>query len=169
MRLRHLPGRRIGEADVADLAGVHQVVERAHGLVDGREPIPGVHPIEIDVVGLQPAERLLARGDDVLSTGPAGVRIARIQIPEELGGDDDAVAAAAVASDEVTDDFFRVALRVDVRGVDEIPAALDEARDDSVRIRYVRSPSPIFAEGHRAEAERTDAESGVSERDVLVE
>ena len=60
LRLRHLPRRRVGEADVADLARAHQIVERAHRLLDGRVRVPGVHPVEIDVVGLQAAQRLLA-------------------------------------------------------------------------------------------------------------
>ena len=36
LRLRRLPGRRVGKADVADLARAHQIVERAHRLLDRR-------------------------------------------------------------------------------------------------------------------------------------
>jgi len=157
LRLRDLPRRRVGEADVAGLSRPHEVVERAHRLVDRRELIPAVHPVQIDVIGLQPPQRLLARGCDRLPARAAAVRIALIEVAEELGRDDDAVAARAVASDEVADDLLGVPLRVDVGGVDEIAAAFHEARDDGFGLGDARPPAPVVAERHRPETEGTDA------------
>ena len=51
--LRHPPGRSIGDSDVEHLALTHQVVERSHRFFGGRELIPDVHPVQIDVVGFQ--------------------------------------------------------------------------------------------------------------------
>ena len=134
--LRHLPRRRVGYADVAHLAGAHQVVERAHRLVDRRELVPGVHPVEVDVVGLQAAQRLLARGDDVLARGAAGVRIAGVKVREELRGNDHAVATRAIVGDEVADDLLRVAAGVAVGGVDEVAAQFQVAGDDRLGVGH---------------------------------
>jgi len=46
----------------------------------------------------------------------------------ELGGQDDVVAAAA--GERLADDDLRLALRVDVRGVDEVDPVVQRAVDD---------------------------------------
>ena len=76
LRLRDLPRRRVGEADVADLA--RRARDRRARASSPRSAcaVPGVHPVEIDVVGLQAAQRLLARRDDRLAAGAAAVGIA---------------------------------------------------------------------------------------------
>ena len=35
----------------------HQIVQRAHDLFHGRQTVPGVQEVEVDVVGLQSLER----------------------------------------------------------------------------------------------------------------
>jgi hypothetical protein len=80
-------------------------------------------------------------------------------LPEELRGNDDAVAPRAIAADEVADDLFGVALGVDVRGVDEIAAALKELRHDRLGLGHRRSPAPVFAKRHSAQTEWTHAKS----------
>src|SRR5258705_266019 len=77
-----------------------------------------------------PPRRLLASAPTRLPARAAAVRIALMEVAEELGRDDGAVAACAVASDQVADDLLGMPLRVDVGGVDEIAAAIHEARDD---------------------------------------
>ena len=52
---------RVGDADVEHLAGAHRVVERPHRLLDRGVPVPEVHPVEVDVVGAQPAQAGLQR------------------------------------------------------------------------------------------------------------
>src|ERR1700722_17169395 len=51
-----LRGREIGAADVADLALLDQVVERAQCLFDRRRRIGTMQLIEVDPIGLQPAQ-----------------------------------------------------------------------------------------------------------------
>ena len=80
------------EAEVADLPVAHEVVERAHRLFDRRRRVPGVHPVEVDVARLQSTERLLALRDDGLPAGAAAVRIARIEVAQEFGRQDEAIA-----------------------------------------------------------------------------
>ncbi len=62
-----------------------------------------------------------------------------------------------------------VPLRVPVRGVDEVSAAVDVGVEDSLRLLRLRAPAPLLAERHGSEAERADAETGVSDRDVVSE
>ena len=50
-RLHQLPGGVVRAADVADLAGAHQRVERVERLLQRRLPVPLVHLVEVDVVG----------------------------------------------------------------------------------------------------------------------
>jgi hypothetical protein len=64
-----------------------------------------------------------------------------------------------VAPDVVADDLFGMTLRVEVRGIDEIPAELDIAVDDLLRFFDAGAPAKFFAEGHRAKAERTDTQT----------
>ena len=66
-RPRHLVGQEVGAADVADLAGVDEVVEGAQRLVDRRRRVGRVQLIEVDVVGAESPQRGLHGGQDVLA------------------------------------------------------------------------------------------------------
>ena len=100
---------------------------------------------------------------------PPPFGIAGVEVAAELRRDDEAIAPGGMAAEVVADDLLGVALRVEVRGVDEVAAELDEAIDDLLRLLDAGAPAQVFAEGHRAEAERADAEAGAAERDVVVE
>ncbi len=56
VRARHIPGGSIGEAVVADLAGAHQIGERRDHFFHRRHGVPGVQPVQIDEIGIQPCE-----------------------------------------------------------------------------------------------------------------
>src|SRR5258705_1607444 len=159
----------VGDADVADLAGAHQVLERRHRFLDRRVHVPVVQPIEIDVVGLEAAQRILAGRDNVLAARSTAVGVSRIEVAAELRRDDEAVAPGGVASEMIADDLLGVAFRVEVRGVDEVAAKLDEAVDDSLRLLDAGTPAEIFPEGHPAKANRAEAEAGAPERHIVVE
>jgi len=79
---------------------------------------------EIDVIGLQAAQRVLARGNDRLAPRASSVGISGVEIPAELRREDEALAPRRVMPDVIADDLLGVALRVEVRGVDEIAAAV---------------------------------------------
>ena len=71
---RDVPGRRVRNAQVLDFPGAH---EAGHGLQQffgGRDAVPDVQPIEVDVVGAQTPKRALQRGVQVLGAGAAGLR-----------------------------------------------------------------------------------------------
>src|ERR671921_1032636 len=62
----YLPAGKVGAADVADLARVHQIVERRDRLLDRGRAVPTVDLIQVYVVGVEPPEAGLAGRDDVL-------------------------------------------------------------------------------------------------------
>jgi hypothetical protein len=109
LRLRHLPGRGVGKTDVAYLAGFDEIIERPQGLLHRREAVPVVQVVEVDVIGLQAPQRLVALRDDRLAARTAAVRIAGKQVAEELGRDDVAVARPAL-DEEVADDLLGMPL-----------------------------------------------------------
>ena len=128
-----------------------------------------MHPVEIDIACLEPAKRLLAGGDNRFAVGAAAVGIASVHAAEELGGEDDAIALAGMLAEVIADDLFRMSLGIGIGGVDEVAAFVDESVENRFRVLHGRSPSPVFAEGHRPETERRNTKSGVAERDVMIE
>ena len=52
-RFHREPRWEVREADVADLPGAHDVVERAHGLLDGGVLVDAVDPVEVDEIELR--------------------------------------------------------------------------------------------------------------------
>ena len=83
--------------------------------------------VEVDVVGLQPAQARVERPADVERGELAGVGPV-VHVAVELGRDDRPLAPAAALGEPVADDGFRGALArrsaVDVGGVEEIDALL---------------------------------------------
>jgi hypothetical protein len=80
--------------DVADLAGPHQVGESAEGLLDVGFRTGSVYLVEVDVVGVQPAQGGLDLADDPPAGAAPVVRVLTHR-HEELGGQDDVVAPAS--------------------------------------------------------------------------
>ena len=64
LRLDDLAGGEGGRADVADLALVDEVGQRAERLVDVGVRVGAVDLVEVDPVGVQAPERVLDLGDD---------------------------------------------------------------------------------------------------------
>ena len=60
----------LGEADVADVARLHQLRDRADGLLDRHVGEDAAGPVDVDVVGAEPAERV---GEEVLDRRRAQV------------------------------------------------------------------------------------------------
>src|SRR5215472_1993444 len=168
-RLHDLPGRPVGDADVADVAVPDHRVERAHRLLDRRRRIEAVDLVEVDVVELQALQARLQPGDDVAARRTAHVR-ARARLAEHLGRDDDALARNLEILQRLPGDLLRPAARVDIGGVDEVDAGVERAADDALRVVLLQpadlSPQAFTAaaERHRAEAELGDEHAGATER-----
>jgi hypothetical protein len=179
----------VGEADVAHLAGLHQPRQRFELFVDrgGGGLLGGVvvqraksrhvtlgpvDLVEVDHIGLQPAQAAFARGNDVrgghaLVLAHPGHAAGR---PRHLGGQHQLFAGAWILLEPVADDGFGRAAglglgrhRVHLRGVDEIHAALQRAAEDGMRIGFV----DLFTEGHGAKADGGDVQVAGAELDCL--
>ena len=85
---------------------------------------------------------------------------------ENLGRNDDFVAARVVL-ERLADDLFGSAIRVGIRGVEEIDAHLDGFADQRTALLLGQSPGMIaalgHAERHAAEAERRNFEAGMTQ------
>ena len=76
VRPAHGGGRDLAQADRPDLAGLDQVGQRADAVFDRHALVPAVQVVEVDDVGLQPrqavvAVRLMASGGRRSRAGPA--------------------------------------------------------------------------------------------------
>ena len=152
----------VGAGHVADLALPHQLVEGGKRFFEGRVGVVEVGVVEIDVVGLQSLERVLAGRGDVLRRKSLALGMLR-----DLGRDHDLVAVAA-ALHPVADDRLRLTAcvagnpgRVGVGRVDEVAARLGIGVEHLERLRFVCGE----AEDVAAEVEGEDAEFGTADRD----
>ncbi len=165
LRPARVPRGDIRQPDVPDLAGPHQIVERAHDFLHGSQHVPGVHEIEIDVVGSESAQRAFERAQNVLAAIASGIRVVGLGAEAEFGGDHDLVPQIALAN-ELTDPGFADPVGVEVSGIDEIAATVDVPIEDLPGRVLVGSPTPVGAEGHRAQGEAADAQSGVAQSEI---
>ena len=160
---RDLPPEEVADAAVADLALPGQVVQRPQRFLEGSHRVGAVDVVEVDVVGLHAPEARLARGDQVHAGSAEGVRGApRREVA--LRRDEDLVAPDL--RQEAADDVLRFSARVDVRGIQEVPAAVHVRLHDPVRRRFVASPSG-GAERHRAQRDARHEQARAAEVPVF--
>src|ERR1700735_3163878 len=107
--------------------------------------------------------------DDRLAPGTAAVGIARIEISAEFRGNDQPLPAARMAADMVPDGLLRIALGIEVRGVDEVAAEFDVPIQNPLRFLDARAPSKIFTKSHRPQAEWAYPKTGTAEGHVMIE
>jgi hypothetical protein len=124
------------------------VIQGTHELLDPSENVTGVHPIQVDAVGLQSTQARLDRGDYFLAVVAGTVRITRIGLVRELGGEHEPVAAPF---EQLADDGFRRPIRVYVGGVDDIAASVGEQVQHPCADSGGCPPAPVFTEGHGAQ------------------
>ena len=91
-----LLGPPLRDADVERLAGVHDVGERLHRLLQRRLVVVAVRLVEVDVVGAEPAQRAVDRLQDVLAGQAVVVVPAGPGRPVDLGEDLQPLAALAL-------------------------------------------------------------------------
>ena len=166
LRLDDQVGREGGRADGPHLALVDEVRERAERLVDVGRVVRPVHLVEVDPVGAETAQAVLARADDVAPAGAVRVRrpgwdrtgpsatgkwhfVARM------------TSVATTAGQRLGDDLLALAGGVDVGGVDEVDAGVERPVDDGDAVVVVRLPK--LAEHHGAEAQARDLHPGTAE------
>ncbi len=121
--LGELPGVHGGGADVADFAGLDDVMEGFHGLFDGGFAVPAMDLVEVDVVGAEAFEALVEFEEDFFA-GEAFAVGAVAHEAVELGGDD-GVFAFSVGFEEAAEELFAGASGVDIGGVEEVDAEIE--------------------------------------------
>ena len=140
---------------------MHEIGECAERLVDVGAGIGAVDLVQVDVVGVEPAEALLALADDPAARVALHVGVGA-HVAVDLGRQHDVVAAAL---DRLGDDRLRLTGRVHVGGVDEVDPGVERGVHDVDRLVVV-GVAPR-AEHHRPEAERADADPGPADHAVF--
>ncbi|GAA3103085.1 hypothetical protein JOF29_003459 [Kribbella aluminosa] len=79
---------------------------------------------QVDVVGAEPAQRVVEGADQVLAAVAARVRVAGVDAVGRLGGEHHPLLDAGLG-DQPADDPFALARGVEVGGVDEVAAGID--------------------------------------------
>ena len=164
--LRDVPAGKVRRSGVKDLSLRAKDFVGFPDLVPRRRSVDVVHLVDVDVVGLQPAQRCLAGALDVQGGKLAVVRpLAHVAV--ELGRDDRALAASVASREPVTDDALGHALvltpAVDVGRVEEVDAELVGAVHDVVTVGHLGDR----AEVHGAETEPAHREAGAAEMCVV--
>ena len=148
-------GRRLREAEVLHLAGLHELLHRTDRLFDRRVEVDAVLVVEVDVVDAEPLEARVTGLANVLGAAvdadPAAVRIALVA---ELRREHDLVAAIG---DRSADELFVGERPVHVGGVEEVDTELDRAMDRRDCFAFV-GRSVELRHAHAAEAEGRDFE-----------
>ncbi|MNI84723.1 hypothetical protein D3C73_1416520 [compost metagenome] len=93
------------------------------------------------------------------------VRIARHGRQGVLAGDHQPFAAAL---GEPPEQGLCAAIGVVVCGIDEVAAAFDVGIEDAAGLGFVRAPTPVGTEGHRAQRHRADTQAGAAEQAVVI-
>ncbi len=169
LRLGELPGVHAARPDVAGLARLDHVVQCLHGLLDRGPRVPPVDLVEVHVVHVQAAQRVVDPGQDVLA-GQAAVVLGVGHRAEHLGGNHDVLAPEQLAEQPPGDDLAR-AVGVGVGGVVEDHATVGRGLDERLRGVFLQHPLPAapVAEAHHAEADAGHAQAGRAQVDVLHE
>jgi acyl-CoA thioesterase len=156
-------------AEVADLAGADEAVERVHGFGDGHIGVEAVDLQQVDVVRAEPPQAVVGGLEDGLAAEAAGVGAARPR-EVELGGDHHLVAARH-AGERPTGDLLRCAIRIAVRRVEEVDAGVQRLGDEGAARLLRQRPGVLaalqVAEAHAAQAEARHGEAGAAEACVV--
>lgn len=108
--------------------------------------------------------RLASHWEDVVARQALGVRPVA-DAHAHLGGDQH--VALAPAAERLADDLLGEALRVGIRGVEQVDAGIDAEIDEAGRLGELRRAGgregAAAAEGHRAHGDGGDLDAGASE------
>ncbi len=118
----HLRRTEITDPDRPDLSLTAKVIERPRRLLERHGFVGPMHLINVDDIGLQPAQRILELLPKLLRRGVAK-NLAAAPVEPRLGGDHGLSAPAAGQS--LADDFLGLAEAIDRRGVDHVDAAVE--------------------------------------------
>ena len=159
-----LPGPHRGGADVADLAGLDDVVQRLHRLLHRRLSVVAVDLVEIYVVHVEPAQTVVDLSQDRLAGLTVSVG-ARSHLPVHLGSHNDVVAVGELA-EYLAGDLFRTSRRVHVCGVEGGDAGVKGLLDDHPALILADRPgvtARTAAEAHAPQGDLRDLQAALAE------
>ena len=149
-----MPSGEIGAGDVADFAALDERVETLDGFFDWRLRVESMHVVDVDVIGIEAAQAILAGLDDVVARG---ADVVRAVAHGECGfrGNQNGVATSG---DGFAEDFFGHAFRINVGSVEEIHAGFEADVDQTRGFLHIAIAPGLkeittTAEGAGAEAE----------------
>ena len=145
-------GADLGEADVADVAGLHELRDRADRLLDRDVGEDAAGPVDVDVVGAEPAKRV---GEEVLHRRRAQVVADDAAVgpahEPELDAEHDLLAIAA--AERVANQQLVVPHPVVVARVEQRDPGVERRLDGRDALRLVGRTVEV-GHAHAAEAER---------------
>ena len=90
-------------------------------------------------------------------------------LPKNFDASDHVISSAGMRGEPVAEDLLRVAIGIEVGGVDEVAAEIQIGRQDLLGFLDAGAGrARVLAEGHRTEGERADPQPGPAEGDVVV-
>src|SRR3954447_12360399 len=154
----------LGQAQIADLAGVHELLHRPDGLLYLRVRVDAVLVVEVDVVDVQALERCVAGLTHVLGVAADAQALAVLAADvAELGGEHDLVAAVG---DRVADELLVREGAIHVGRVEQSDAQLERPVDGAGGLALVGLAVEL-RHPHAAEALLRDLESLLSKLSVV--
>ncbi len=153
------PHAGVGAADGSHLAGFYQRIERRQCLLQRRGAIIDMSIVEINVVGSEPAQRVLDGGHDGFAPEPLDIfqpRTDAVGQGPHLGGNHQVVSPAAILKPAAEQFLAYPGAAVlgpegiVVGRVDEVAAGIDIAVEQAARHVFRRGG----AEQHRAQRQR---------------
>ena len=144
-------GRRLGHAEVLDLAGLDEFLDRAGDVLDSHVRVDAVLVVEVDGVHAEPLHRAV---DDLLDhLGPAGDPASRlaldgIDVPAELGRDHHLVL---VRGERLAHQLLVGVRTVDLGGVEEGHPAVHSGADQRDHLLPVRLVAVAAGHAHAAQ------------------
>src|SRR3984957_15657540 len=161
----------VGAADVADLSLLHQGVESAKRLFNRGHGIVAMNLVQIDVVGLQAAETGLHTVHNVAARSP-DVIPPRADAAIDLCRDHNILPRDVEVFQRLPENLFALALRVIVRRIKEVDAAVNRRLDQFIGPGLVNGAdrpeeSSAVPERHGSEAEFRNQQTCIAERCVF--
>src|SRR5205823_428852 len=141
--LRDVPAGVVAGAGVDDFALFHEDIDGLVNLFPRRVAVDVVHLVQIDAIGLEPAEAAFARLADMQGAAAAIVH-ASAHTALVFGGEDDLLALVTVGGEPAAEDLLRDAFvrfsaappSVDVGGVPEVDSLADGFGHDGVGVFF---------------------------------
>ncbi len=150
-RLGELRGVHRRRADVAGLTGLYHVIQCFQRLFDRGVIVPAVDLQQVNILHAESAQAVINRAQDLRAREPFR-QIAYLMV--DLGGDHHLFAVGEIFQ-RPANDLFAAAVRVAVRGIEKVDAALKGVLDDESAALFWQGPGVIapvrFAKGHTAQ------------------